>query len=115
MVLALPFLKRPKEADTTFDEEIVASSVPVVVEFWAEWCPPCKTIAPILDSIAADYADLLRVYKVNTDEHPGLARRYDVMSVPTILAFSDGKLRQRIVGARSRTRLLEELAELITE
>jgi thioredoxin 1 len=125
MVLALPFLKRPKEAamssavvavtDTTFDEEIVASNVPVVVEFWAEWCPPCRAIAPVLESIATDYADRLRVYKVNTDEHPGLARRYDVMSVPTILVFRDGELRQRMVGARSRTRLLEELAELITE
>ncbi len=100
--------------DATFDEEIGASPVPVLIEFWAEWCPPCRVIAPILDSIAADYADRLRVCKVNSDERPELARRYDVMSVPTILVFSQGELRQRMVGARSRSRLLEELAGVIT-
>jgi len=100
--------------ESTFDEAIMASPVPVVVEFWAEWCPPCKLIAPVLDSIAADYSDRLRVFKINSDEHPGLARRYEVMSVPTILSFSDGQLRQRMVGARSRARLLEDLSELLT-
>jgi thioredoxin 1 len=99
--------------DATFDEEIGASPVPVLVEFWAEWCPPCRVIAPILDSIAADYADRLHVCKVNSDERPELARRYDVMSVPTILVFSQGELRQRMVGARSQSRLLDELAAVI--
>jgi thioredoxin 1 len=100
--------------DATFDEEIAASPVPVLVEFWAEWCPPCRLIAPILDSIAADYADRLRVCKVNSDERPELAGRYAVRSVPTILVFSQGELRQRMVGARSRSRLLEELAGVIS-
>jgi thioredoxin 1 len=99
--------------DATFDEEITASPIPVLVEFWAEWCPPCRLIAPILDSIAAEYADRLRVCKVNSDERPELAQRYGVMSVPTILVFSQGELSQRMVGARSRSRLLEELAELL--
>jgi thioredoxin 1 len=99
--------------ETTFDEEVTTSEVPVIVEFWAEWCPPCKLIAPILDSIAAEYADRLRVFKVNNDEHPDLARRYDVMSVPTILVFSEGELRQRMIGARSRARLIEELNQSI--
>jgi thioredoxin 1 len=99
--------------DATFDEEIAASPIPVLVEFWAQWCPPCRVIAPILDSIAAEYADRLRVCKVNSDERPELALRYDVMSVPTILVFHQGELRRRMVGARSRPRLLEELAPLL--
>jgi thioredoxin 1 len=95
------------EAD--LDEEIKGSPVPVVVEFWAEWCPPCKMLAPVLQSIAVDYEDRLRVFKVNSDEHPELAMRYEVMSVPTILVFSAGELRGRMVGARSRARLLQEI------
>jgi thioredoxin 1 len=100
--------------ETTFDEEISTSPLPVVVEFWAEWCPPCKLIAPVLDSIAADFPDDLRVCKVNSDERPDLSRRFEVMSVPTILVFSHGELRRRMIGARSRSRLLEELSEVIT-
>jgi thioredoxin 1 len=99
--------------EATFDEEIATSPVPVMVEFWAEWCPPCKVIAPILDAIAADFQDRLRVFKVNSDERPELAARYEVMSVPTILVFSNGELRQRSIGARSRARLLEDLSEVI--
>jgi thioredoxin 1 len=99
--------------DATFDEEITTSPVPVLVEFWAEWCPPCRLIAPILDAIATDYPEQLRVCKVNSDERPELALRYGVMSVPTILVFSQGELRQRMVGARSQSRLLDELAGVI--
>ena len=69
-------------------------------------------MAPVLDSIAADYSDRLLVVKLNSDEHPALARRYEVTSVPTILSFSDGQLHQRLVGARSRARLLEDLSDL---
>jgi thioredoxin 1 len=97
--------------EATFDEEIRTSPLPVVVEFWAEWCPPCKLLAPILDSIAADNVERLRVGKINTDEYPALGQRYDVMSVPTILVFADGKPVRRMVGARSRARLLEEITE----
>ena len=98
----------------TLAEELAGSPVPVLVEFWAEWCPPCRLLSPVLDSIATDYADRLRVGKINSDDHPELARRYDVMSVPTVLAFKDGELQQRLVGARSRVRLLEDLAELLS-
>jgi thioredoxin 1 len=93
----------------TFDEEIARSDEPALVEFWAEWCPPCKVLAPILDEIHAELGDRLRVYKVNSDEQHALSARFEVMAVPTILLFSGGELRQRLVGARSKTRLLEEV------
>jgi thioredoxin 1 len=99
--------------ETTFDEEVKSSSLPVVVEFWAEWCPPCKALSPILDAMAVDFADRLRVFTINSDDHPALSTRFEVMSIPTILVFSDGELRQRLIGARSRTRLIEELSQVI--
>ncbi len=95
----------------TFDEEIATSAVPVLVEFWAEWCPPCKLLAPILDELATDFGEGLRVRKVNADEQPDLAARFDVMAVPTILLFVDGEIRMRLVGALSKPRLVEEIAQ----
>ena len=100
--------------EATFDEEVRASQVPVLLEFWAEWCPPCKAIAPVLNELAADYEGRLRVLKVNADEHPELARRYEVASVPTMLVFSDGVVQRRMVGARGRARLLEVIGDLIS-
>ena len=100
--------------EATFDEEIKGSSLPVIVEFWAEWCPPCKAIAPVLHSLATDYDGRLRVFTINADEHPELARRYQVISIPTILVFSDGELRRQMIGARSRARLLREIGDLIS-
>ena len=97
----------------TFDEEIKASPVPVIVEFWATWCPPCLAMAPMLASLAAEHAERLRVFKIDADEHPELARRYEVMSVPTFLVFDQGELRRRMVGARTRHELLEDLEEAI--
>jgi thioredoxin 1 len=96
----------------TFDEVVSVSDVPVVVEFWAEWCPPCKAMAPVLDSLARDTGDRLRILKVDADAYPELARRYEVVSVPTLLVFIEGELMHRMVGARSRSRLLEEIAEV---
>jgi thioredoxin 1 len=97
----------------TFDEEIKGSPVPVVVEFWATWCPPCVAMAPMLASLATEQAERLRVFKIDADEHPELARRYEVMSVPTFLIFDQGELRRRMVGARTRHQLLEDLAAAI--
>ena len=96
----------------TFDEMVTVADVPVVVEFWAPWCPPCKTMAPVLDVMANDDLDRVRVAKVNADEQPELARRYEVVSVPTLLVFIEGDLRRRLVGARSRAALLNEVAEV---
>jgi thioredoxin 1 len=96
----------------TFDETVAVSDVPVVVEFWAPWCPPCKIMAPVLDAMANDDLDRVRVAKVNADQELDLARRYDVVSVPTFLVFVEGELSRRMVGARSRTALLNEVAEV---
>jgi thioredoxin 1 len=95
--------------EARFDQEIADSPLPVVVEFWAQWCPPCKMMAPVLDSIAIEYHDRVRVFKINIDEQPALAARYEVMSVPTVLVFSNGEPRHRMIGARSRGRLLGEI------
>lgn len=97
---------------TTFDEEIAASSL-VVVDFWAEWCGPCKKIAPVLDEIAAEHPDTLRVAKLNVDDHPDIGRRYQVMSIPTLLVFKDGELVKRLVGAKGKAQLLDELSDFV--
>jgi thioredoxin 1 len=98
---------------STFDEVINASSTPVVVDFWAEWCGPCKLIAPILEEIAVEQAGQVTVAKLNIDEHPDLARRFDVMSIPTLLVFHDGAVRKRLVGAKGKAQLTRELSEFL--
>jgi thioredoxin 1 len=73
--------------DTTFDETVGASDLPVVVDFWAEWCGPCRMVAPVLEQIAVEHAGKLRMAKVNVDDAPSVARRYDIMSIPTLIVF----------------------------
>jgi thioredoxin 1 len=99
--------------DTTFDETIGSAAEPVVVEFWAEWCGPCKMIAPILDEIASEHAGKLSVAKLNVDENPDIARRFDVMSIPTLIIFKDGEAQKRLVGAKGKGQLLAELDEFL--
>ncbi|XVQ10575.1 thioredoxin [Spirillospora sp. CA-255316] len=84
---------------------------PVLVEFWADWCPPCKMIAPILEEIAVEYRDRLTVAKINGDEHTDIVTRYGIMGFPTMNLYRDGEVVHRIVGARSKRRLLAELAD----
>lgn len=96
--------------DTTFDEQIGSATGTVVVDFWAEWCGPCKQIAPILDEIAAEQPGLT-VAKLNIDDNFEVTRRYDVMSIPTLLVFKDGQVVDRIVGAKPKGALVESLSK----
>jgi thioredoxin 1 len=100
-------------SDATFDEEVKGSSEAVLVDFWAEWCGPCKMIAPVLDEIASEQAGNLKVAKLNVDDNPDVARRFEVMSIPTLIIFKDGEAKKRIVGAKGKAQLLEELAEFL--
>jgi thioredoxin 1 len=98
---------------TTFDEEIGSSSVPLVVDFWAEWCGPCRMVAPVLEAIAAEHGGKIRVAKLNVDDAPDVARRYEVMSIPTLLVFQDGIPKKRLVGAKGKAQLVGELEEFL--
>jgi len=95
--------------DATFEEEIGSAAEPVLVDFWAEWCGPCKAIAPILEEVASEQDGKVRVAKVNVDENPNLAMKFNVMSIPTMIVFKDGVEAQRLVGARGKPALLEAL------
>ena len=95
--------------DATFDEEITGASEPLLVDFWAEWCGPCRMIAPILEDIAAEHEGKLRIAKLNVDENLGVARRFEVMSIPTLILFKDGAPQLRIVGAKGKGQLVQEL------
>ena len=99
--------------DATFHEEIGSSELPVLVDFWAEWCGPCKMIAPSLEEISDEHAEKIRIAKVNVDDNPTTAQRFNVMSIPTLLVFDKGDVAKRIVGARPKSALLQELAAFL--
>jgi thioredoxin len=99
--------------EATFDPTVLQAQRPVLVDFWAEWCPPCKWLSPMVEDIATEQTGKLLVAKVNADENPGLVRRYGTMSLPSLLMFVGGVERARIVGARPKGRLLTELAQFL--
>src|SRR6266545_3977054 len=92
--------------DTTFDEEIGGSEEVVIVDFWAEWCGPCKMISPILEEIATEQAGKVKIAKLNVDDNPDAARRFEVMSIPTLIVFKDGQPVRRLIGAKGIGKML---------
>jgi thioredoxin 1 len=99
--------------DATFDADVLGSEKPVLVDFWAEWCGPCKMVAPVLEEIASEHGDKLTVAKVNIDENPEIARRYQIMSIPTMSVFSGGEVVRSIVGAKPKAALLRDLEDIL--
>jgi thioredoxin 1 len=99
--------------DAEFKTEVLEADQPVLVDFWAEWCGPCRMVGPIVDEIAEEHGERLKVLKLNVDENPATARDYGIMSIPTILVFKDGQPDKRIVGAKGKAALLGDLADYV--
>lgn len=100
-------------SDANFDEEVIASSTPVLVDFWAPWCPPCRMLSPVMDEIAAEKEGVAKIVKVNVDENQELAKRYKVQSIPLLLFFKGGELKDQLLGAANKKTLLSKLEALI--
>ena len=99
--------------DTSSFDQTIAAGTPILVDFWAEWCGPCRLIAPILDEMATEYEGKLRIGKLNVDQNPQISGEYDVMSIPTLILFQDGVEKKRIIGARPKHNLVSELSEYL--
>ena len=97
--------------DSTFDKEVLKSDIPVLVDFWAVWCGPCKAIAPVVEQIAVDYKGKVKVGKMDIDKHQGVAQKFNIRSIPTLLVFKGGKVVDTVIGA-DRTRIIESVKKV---
>ncbi len=104
----------PAVTDDTFAVDVLKNDKTVLVDFWAEWCGPCRAVAPILEEIATEHADELTIVKVNVDENPRVAASYGIVSIPTLSVFQGGELVKQIIGAKPKVALLKDLAPFIT-
>lgn len=103
----------PEVTDADFAAEVIGSELPVLVEFTADWCPPCRQMAPVLSALAEEEGDRLRVVQLNVDQNPATTNAYKVLSMPTFMVFSGGEPVKSMVGSRPKRRLLEELADVV--
>ncbi len=100
-------------SDDTFDSEVLQSPIPVLIDFWAPWCGPCRAIAPMVDALAGEYAGKLKIGKMNVDDNPRTPARYGVRGIPTLLLFKDGHVQQQIVGAVPKPHLVKAIATVV--
>jgi thioredoxin 1 len=100
--------------DTSFDQEVLQSGVPVLVDFWAEWCGPCKMLGPVLEELAGEYTGRVKVGKLNIDEHQKVASDYGIRAIPTLLLFKNGEVAEQIVGLRSKRDLKASLDKVLS-
>ena len=99
--------------DQTFEMEVLQNDKPVIVDYWAEWCGPCRMVAPVLEEIANEYGEKIDVVKLNIDENPAVSQRYEIMAIPTMSVFKGGQVVKQIVGAKPKSALLRELADYL--
>ena len=102
-----------KVTDETFEADVLKNDKPVLVDYWAEWCGPCKMVAPVLEAIAEEHGDKLDIVKLNVDENPVITQKYGILNIPTLGVFKNGEVVKELVGARSKSALLRELTDFL--